>query len=81
VVAPCSGVQKALHAQFVSKAITRDPIDAVGLNQHRYMQLETEDINVIMQLVDRDRDGVVSVDDFRTFVHDLLSDSHAPIMR
>jgi Ca2+-binding EF-hand superfamily protein len=37
------------------------------------MQLDPEDKQVVMQLVDKDRDGVVSLEDFRAFMHHALS--------
>jgi Ca2+-binding EF-hand superfamily protein len=36
------------------------------------VQLDADDVHVIMKLVDKDRDGVVSLDDFRNFMTDAL---------
>jgi Ca2+-binding EF-hand superfamily protein len=57
------------------------PTQLVLENRQRFVQLEREDINVIMQLVDKDHDGIVSVDDFRSFVNDLLSGAPSQMMK
>jgi EF-hand domain pair len=50
------------------------PCDLASDFRSTDVQLDADDVHVIMKLVDKDRDGKVSLDDFRKFMEGALSE-------
>lgn len=42
------------------------------------VQMDEDDVHVIMRRADKDRDGKVSLTDFRLFMAELLQPQHEP---
>lgn len=59
----------------VPTSCTETPEAFTDVDSQRVMQLSKEDMHVVMDMVDVDKDGVCSLDDFRNFVHKHLERS------